>query len=84
MRRSEASRRRVSFQAREQTRWDNAMAESFFVSLQTELLDRRTFQSRPEARIAVFDYIEDWYDPHRRHSSIGKMSPVNFERVLAA
>ena len=63
--------------------YDNAMAESFFATLECELLDRRTFHSQAEARIAIFRYIEGWYNPHRRHSAIGQMSPVTYERVTA-
>ena len=64
--------------------YDNAMCESFFATLECELLDRRTFDSRAEARLAVFEFIEGWYNPHRRHSSIGYESPINFERKHAA
>lgn len=65
--------------------YDNALAESFFASLECELIDRATFRSHAEARMAVFDYIEAWYNPHRRHSALGLISPVNFEmRFLAA
>ena len=64
--------------------YDNAMCESFFATLECELLDRRTFSSRAEARLAVFEFIEGWYNPHRRHSSIGYESPINFERKHAA
>jgi putative transposase len=60
--------------------YDNALCESFFASLECELLDRSTFRTRREARLAVFRWIEGWYNPLRRHSSIGRMSPVNFER----
>jgi putative transposase len=60
--------------------YDNALCESFFASLECELLDRRSFRTQAEARPAVFDYLEGWYNPHRRHSSIGYDSPVNFER----
>ncbi len=63
--------------------YDNAMAESFFATLECELLNRRTFHSQAEAGIAIFRYIEGWYNPHRRHSSIGQMSPVTYERVTA-
>lgn len=59
--------------------YDNAMAESFFASLECELLDRRCFQSRTEARLAVFAWIEGWYNPRRRHSALGYLSPMNFE-----
>jgi putative transposase len=60
--------------------YDNAMAESFFASLECELLDRRSFQSKTEARLALFSYIEGWYNPRRRHSALGYRSPANFER----
>jgi putative transposase len=59
---------------------DNALCESFFASVECELIDRSTFRSRSEARLAVFRWIEAWYNPLRRHSGIGRMSPVNFER----
>jgi putative transposase len=60
--------------------YDNAMAESFFASLECELIDRRTFQTKTEARLALFTYIEGWYNPRRRHSALGQRSPINFER----
>jgi putative transposase len=60
--------------------YDNAMAESFFATLERELLNRRRFKTQAEARIAVFEWIEGWYNPHRRHSSLGYLSPVNYER----
>ncbi len=60
--------------------YDNALCESFFASLECELIDRFTFRTKQEARSAVFRWIEAWYNPLRRHSSIGKISPVNFER----
>lgn len=63
--------------------FDNAMAESFFATLECELLDRRRFRNQAEARLAVFRFIEGWYNPHRRHSGIGQMSPVNYERKYA-
>ena len=59
--------------------YDNAMAESFFATLDRELQHRR-FKSQHEARLAIFEWIEGWYNPHRRHSSIGRISPNNFER----
>jgi putative transposase len=62
--------------------YDNAMAESFFATLERELLNRRRFRSQAEARMAVFEWIEGWYNPHRRHSSLGYRSPVNYERAL--
>jgi len=60
--------------------FDNALCESFFATLECELLDRRRFRSQAEARIAVFDFIESWYNPRRRHSGLGYYSPVVFER----
>jgi len=60
--------------------YDNAMAESFFATLEREVLNRRRFKSQAEARMAVFEWIEGWYNPHRRHSGLGYRSPVNFER----
>ena len=62
--------------------YDNAMAESFFATLERELLNRRCFKTQAEARMAVFEWIEGWYNPHRRHSSLGYLSPINFERRL--
>ena len=59
--------------------FDNAMAESFFGTLQLELLDRHTWATRRELASAIFEYIEAFYNPRRRHSSIGDLSPVEFE-----
>lgn len=59
--------------------YDNAMAESFFATLECELLDRRRFKTQAEARMAVFDFIEGFYNPRRRHSSLGYLSPIDFE-----
>ena len=64
--------------------YDNAMCESFFATLECELLDRCRFKTQAEARIAVFDFIEAFYNARRRHSSIGYLSPIDFERQLAA
>jgi putative transposase len=61
--------------------YDNAMAESFFATLERELLSRRRFRSTAEAKMAVFEWLEGWYNPHRRHSSIGYRSPVNYEKA---
>lgn len=58
---------------------DNAMAESFFGTLQLELLDRRTWDTRAELAQAIFEYIEVFYNPKRRHSSIGYRSPIDYE-----
>jgi putative transposase len=59
--------------------YDNALCESFFATLECELLDRRSFPSQAEARAAIFRYIEGWYNPHRRHSTLGYVSPITFE-----
>jgi putative transposase len=60
--------------------YDNAMCESFFATLECELLDRRRFTTQAEARMALFQYIEGWYNPHRRHSGIDYQSPINYEK----
>ena len=64
--------------------FDNAMCESFFATLECELLDRQRFATQSEARLAVFDFLEAWYNPHRRHSALGYLSPVDFERRAIA
>jgi GDP-mannose 4,6 dehydratase/Integrase core domain len=58
--------------------WDNAAMESFFSSLKTERIERKTYRTRNEARADVFDYIERFYNAVRRHSTIGYVSPVEF------
>jgi len=60
--------------------YDNAMCESFFATLETELIDRRKFKNQSEAKLAVFDFIEGRYNPRRRHSALGYRSPIRFER----
>jgi putative transposase len=60
--------------------YDNALCESVFATLECELLEKRRFRNQAEARMAVFDFIEGWYNPHRRHSSLGQKSPLNYER----
>ncbi len=60
--------------------YDNAVAESFFATLETELIDRHSWRTRADARLAVFDFIEAFYNPHRRHRFIGQLSPAEFER----
>jgi hypothetical protein len=60
--------------------YDNAMCESFFATLECELLARSRFKTPSEARSAVFSFIEGFYNPRRRHSSIGYHSPIDFER----
>ena len=59
--------------------YDNAMAESFFASLECELIDRKSWQTKTEARLALFTYIEGWYNPRRRHSALDYLSPANYE-----
>jgi len=61
--------------------YDNAMCESFFATLECELLDRRKFKTKAEARVACFEFIEGWYNPSRRHSALGYKSPINYERT---
>jgi putative transposase len=60
--------------------WDNAAMESFFSSLKTERTARKTYRTRDDAKADVFDYIERFYNPKRRHSTIGYLSPMEFER----
>jgi putative transposase len=60
--------------------YDNALAEAFFATLETELLMRHRFETRQAARLALFDFIEAFYNSHRRHSALGYLSPVEFER----
>ena len=60
--------------------YDNAITESFFATLECELLDRTRFVTRTQARMAVFDYLEGFYNPRRRHSALGYLSPADYER----
>jgi len=60
--------------------WDNAVAESFFASLKLELVYQVQWRTRAEARTAIFEYLELFYNRRRRHSSLGYLSPVEFER----
>ncbi len=64
--------------------YDNAMMESFFSTLQRELLDRRSWPTRKELASAIFEWIEAWYNPRRRHTSIDDLSPVEYERLYTA
>ena len=64
--------------------YDNAMCESFFATLECELLDRRRFMSQAEARMACFSFIEGWYNPVRRHSALGYQSPIAYELAMEA
>jgi putative transposase len=63
--------------------WDNSVMESFFSTLKIERYHRRRYATRQEARADVFDYIERFYNPTRRHSTLGNVSPVAFERAAA-
>jgi putative transposase len=63
--------------------YDNALCESFFATLECELLERVTLRTPVEARTAVFDFIEGWYNPTRRHSALDYVSPNDFERQAA-
>lgn len=64
--------------------YDNAMAEAFFATLGCELLDRRSFRSQAEARMAAFAFIEGFYSPARRHPALGYLSPIEYEaRAMA-
>jgi putative transposase len=64
--------------------YDNAMAESFFSTLEAELLSRRRFACQAEARMAGFSYIEGWYNPVRLHSGLGYRSPMTYEATMQA
>lgn len=64
--------------------YDNAMCESFFATLECELIDRSTFRDQHEARCAIFEFIEGFYNTHRRHSALGYHSPVKFEKRQSA
>ena len=64
------------------TAYDNAMAESFVATLKTELLHRQAWLTGDAARVAIFEYIECFYNPHRSHSSLGYTSPIEYERSM--
>lgn len=63
--------------------YDNAICETFHASIKKERIYRRSWPTRAEARAAVFEYIEGWYNPRRRHSTLGYLSPAEFERQHA-
>jgi putative transposase len=69
----------VPSMSRKRDCWDNAVAESFFATLKLELKPDRIWASRAEARMAIFEYIEGWYNRTRRHSTLGYLSPAQFE-----
>ena len=60
--------------------YDNAMCESFFATLECELLDRTHFTGPAAAERGVFEFIEGWYNPHRRHSALNYLSPMEYEK----
>jgi putative transposase len=62
--------------------YDNALCESFFATLECELLARQRFATQAAARLAVFDFIEGWYNPRRRHSGLDYLSPIAYESRL--
>ena len=62
--------------------YDNALCESFFATLECELLERRRFASQVEARMACFSFIEGFYNPTRRHSALGYRSPIRYEQEM--
>jgi len=64
--------------------FDNAAAESFMATIKTELIYRNRFKTKDEARLAVFKYIEGFYNPTRRHSALGYKSPAEYEKMLMA
>ena len=61
--------------------YDNALCERCLATLECERLDRRNYRTQAEARMSVFQYIEGWYNPHRRHSALGYFSPMDFEKT---
>ena len=63
-------------------RWDNAVAESFFATLKTECVYTRRFATKAEARETIFEFIEVFYNRRRRHSTLGYVSPVDFEMMF--
>jgi putative transposase len=63
--------------------YDNAAAESFMSTIKSELVRRNTFKTRDAARLAIFSYIEGFYNPHRRHSALGYLSPIEYEILFA-
>jgi putative transposase len=64
--------------------WDNSAMESFFSSLKIERVNRRVYATRDEAKADVFDYVERFYNPRRRHSTLGYLSPVEYEMAMGS
>ena len=63
--------------------YDNALCESFFATLECEVIDRHSFPNHSQAKLAIFEYIEGWYNPHRRHSALKYQSPITYEKLMA-
>ncbi len=63
-------------------RWDNAVAESFFKTLKTELVYHENYPTKQQARLAIFEYIEGWYNRKRRHGALGNRSPQQYQPYL--
>lgn len=70
----------VASMSRKRDCWDNAVVESFFASIKSDLKGEPVWATRTAARSAIFDYIETWYNRQRRHSTLGYVSPITFER----
>jgi transposase InsO family protein len=64
--------------------YDDAMCESFFATLECELLKQQRFTSQAEARMAVFDFIEGWYNPHRRHQGLESAVIYQFRKITSS
>ncbi len=64
--------------------WDNAAMESFFSTMKTERTNRSQYSTRDSARADIFDYIERFYNPRRRHSTLGYLSPINYEKLTVS
>jgi len=72
----------VASMSRKGNCWDNAVAESFFATVEIELIEDADWQTRNEARSAIFQFMEMWYNRHRRHSSLGYLTPAEFDKRL--
>jgi putative transposase len=77
-----ARHRIVASMSRRANCYDNAVVESFFATLEWELIERSDWRTRDEARLSIFEYLECWYNPKRRHSSLGYLSPAEYEEQL--
>jgi transposase InsO family protein len=72
----------ISSMSRKGDCWDNAVVESFFSTLKSELVEDAVWATREDARLALFEWIEVWYNRQRRHSSLGYTSPMQFEQAM--